>query len=146
MSLVIRSMCEEDASALAELEREIFSIPWSETAFAALPGQSHSLYLVAQAEGSIVGCAGLTVLGDEGDIDKVMVREAFRGQGIAYALLTELMNRGRALGIRDFTLEVRAGNRPAIGLYEKLGFVSEGVRPNFYQKPTEDALIMWQRQ
>lgn len=146
MSLLIRPICAEDAPALAALEREIFSMPWSEAAFAALPGQSHSLYLVAQSGQLLVGCAGLTVLGSEGDIDKVMVRAAFRGQGIASALLAELMNRGEALGIRDFTLEVRAGNRPAIGLYEKFGFVSEGVRPGFYRMPTEDAKIMWRRQ
>ena len=29
--------------------------------------------------------------------------------------------------------------------YEKLGFVSEGIRPGFYEKPVEDACIMWKR-
>ena len=33
----------------------------------------------------------------------------------------------------------------AIRLYESLGFVSEGVRPDFYERPREDALIMWKR-
>ena len=30
-------------------------------------------------------------------------------------------------------------------VYKKLGFFSEGIRPNFYEKPTEDAMIMWKR-
>ena len=47
------------------------------------------------------------------------------------------------MGISDFTLEVRASNTPAIKLYEKLGFESAGIRPGFYEKPKEDANIMW---
>ena len=28
-------------------------------------------------------------------------------------------------------------------LYEKLGFEEAGIRKNFYEKPVENALIMW---
>ena len=48
-------------------------------------------------------------------------------------------------GMGDCTLEVRVSNQPAIRLYEILGFKGEGVRPDFYEKPREDALIMWKR-
>ena len=48
-------------------------------------------------------------------------------------------------GFLEITLEVRAGNNSAIALYESLGFVQEGIRKNFYEKPTEDAIIMWKR-
>ncbi len=48
--------------------------------------------------------------------------------------------------MRAFTLEVRVSNVPAIRLYESLGFVSEGIRKHFYEKPVEDALIMWKRE
>jgi ribosomal-protein-alanine N-acetyltransferase len=40
------------------------------------------------------------------------------------------------------TLEVRAGNAPAIALYEKHGFQRVGLRRNYYERPKEDALIM----
>ena len=36
-------------------------------------------------------------------------------------------------------------NAQAIHIYEKAGFVSEGIRPHFYDKPKEDALILWKR-
>ena len=53
------------------------------------------------------------------------------------------MNLGRRMGIRNYTLEVRVSNAGAIALYKKLGFESAGIRPGFYEKPKEDALIMW---
>ena len=65
------------------------------------------------------------------------------GQGVATAMLTELMTQGGRRGIESFTLEVRQGNLRAIHVYEKLGFSSAGIRKNFYQDPAEDAVIMW---
>lgn len=146
MKPLIRPLRAEDAPALAQIEREIFSMPWSEHAFLELLERSYHLYLTAEWEGTLVGCAGLTVLDNEGDIEKVMVREDFRRRGIAGSMLRELIAAGESLGITEFTLEVRAGNAPAIRLYEKFGFVSEGIRPDFYEKPAEDAVIMWRRQ
>ena len=60
-------------------------------------------------------------------------------------MLEELLRLGNERGITAYTLEVRVSNAPAIHLYEKFGFVSEGIRPKFYEKPTEDAMIMWRR-
>lgn len=143
--VAIRPLEKEDVRALACLEREIFTVPWTEQMFAELLSHDYNLYLVAESNKKIIGCAGLTMLGEEGDIDKVMVEEHFRGQGIAALLLQNLMDRAGSRGITSFTLEVRASNHPAIRLYERFGFRSEGVRPKFYEKPTEDALIMWLR-
>ena len=57
----------------------------------------------------------------------------------------EILSRGREEHVEAFTLEVRVSNRAAIHVYEKFGFVSEGIRPRFYEKPVEDANIMWKR-
>ena len=75
----------------------------------------------------------------------VSVSREYRGRGIAYEMLSKLLLRGSAIGCDDFTLEVRKGNEAARKLYEKLGFVSEGARPNFYDAPKEDAIIYWKR-
>jgi ribosomal-protein-alanine N-acetyltransferase len=45
--------------------------------------------------------------------------------------------------LQGLTLEVRAGNDPAIALYEKFGFRVEGRRKAYYSDNHEDALIMW---
>jgi ribosomal-protein-alanine N-acetyltransferase len=146
MNILIRPMCGADVPRLAQIEREIFSLPWSEKAFEELLSHPYCLYLVAEADGEVAGCAGMTMLGDEGDIDKVMVQKEFRKRGIALEMLQKLLAEGQERGITAFTLEVRAGNAPAIALYEKTGFLSEGIRPRFYAQPTEDAVIMWRRQ
>ena len=144
-NIKLRAMREEDAPALAGMEREIFSQPWSELSFRQLLEHSYSLCLVADSGGTEAGCAVMTLLGDEGDIDKVMVAEPFRGRGIGKALVEGLIREGNGRGVNAFTLEVRKSNLAAIRLYERAGFAAEGVRPRFYEKPTEDALIMWRR-
>lgn len=145
MNLQIRPLKIEDVPVLAQIEREIFTQPWSERSFEELLHYNYKLYFVAESDGIPIGCAGLSILGSEGDIDKVMVREERRGQGVAYQMLQCLLNEAEKCGVTEFTLEVRTGNRAAICLYEKLGFVPEGIRPKFYDKPVEDALIMWRR-
>ena len=69
----------------------------------------------------------------------------YRGRGIATQMMTALLEEGRKQGIEEFTLEVRVSNAAAIKVYEKMGFVSEGIRPRFYEQPVEDAMIMWKR-
>ena len=82
----------------------------------------------------------------EGEITNVVVRDDCQNRGIGRKLMDELLMRGeKEIGIEAFTLEVRIGNRSAIHLYESLGFVSAGIRKNFYEKPVEDAMIMWKR-
>ncbi len=143
--LIIRKLTEEDVEPLSAIESASFSMPWSAEDFAALLTRDYCVYYVAEVDGEVAGCCGMTNICNEGNIDNVVVAEKFRGQGIATALLERLLEEGDSLGVTAYTLEVRVSNASAIHVYEKLGFVSEGIRPNFYEKPTEDANIMWKR-
>ena len=142
---MIRKMQSRDAEGLGKLAQEVFTMPWSVNAFAALVEDGNSIFIVAEEDGQVIGGCGLTHILDEGDIHNVMVASAYRGRGIAAMMLETLLSEGQKQGINAFTLEVRVSNETAIRVYEKLGFVSEGVRPKFYEKPVEDALIMWKR-
>lgn len=143
--ITIRKLQDEDIEALSVIEAESFSMPWSPQDFRDLLNRDYCRYLVAEAEGKVVGCAGFTDICNEGNIDNVVVAEKFRGKGIATKLLEHLLAMGKEAGVEAFTLEVRVSNAPAIHVYEKLGFVSEGIRPRFYERPVEDAMIMWRR-
>ncbi len=101
----------------------------------------------------ITGICGLRVIAGEGEITNVSVDRNYRKRGIGAAMLEHVLEEGKKLGIEAFTLEVRCSNQPAIRLYEKFGFIGEGVRKGFYKaafgqngEAREDALIMWKRQ
>lgn len=145
MELLIRDLQQSDIGRLARIEEDSFSMPWSPEDFADLLKYPYCTCLVALSEDVPIACAVFRNLAGEGNIDNVVVARDFRGRGVAQRLLGELLLRGEEEGIRAFTLEVRAGNAAAIHVYEKLGFVSEGIRPGFYERPAEDAVIMWRR-
>lgn len=143
----IRNMTPKDVPGVAALEGACFSEPWSENAYLITLANENALYLVAEKEdGELMGMCGLLDILGEGDISNVAVAEPFRRRKIAERMLAELLKQGKERGITAFTLEVRVSNEAAIRLYEKFGFVSEGRRKNFYEKPKEDALILWKRE
>lgn len=144
-NILIRPMKEEDAAAVAMLEAAVFSQPWSRQDFLDVLKKEDTLYIVAADGERIVGCCGVWNIGGEGNISNVLVEESQRHQGIGRLLLQTLLTWGEEQGITAYTLEVRVSNAPAIHLYESLGFERAGVRPHFYKKPEEDALIMWKR-
>lgn len=142
--MLIRKMTSEDVDQVSELEAANFSMPWSKESFLEILNNSDTLYMVAADGEKIVGTCGIITAVGEGDICNVVVDENYRKRGLAYELVNTVMEcAAKELGVTAYTLEVRVGNEAAIRLYEKLGFKSVGVRPKFYQKPVEDALIMW---
>ena len=89
---------------------------------------------------------GLIIGMFEAEVMNVAVHPNYRGLGISHQLMDALMDAGAVRGVKEYTLEVRVSNLAAIHVYEAHGFVSEGIRPGFYTKPEEDALIMWKRE
>lgn len=140
-----RRLREEDVAAVSRLEKETFSMPWPAESFLHMLEKEDTVYFVAEEDGQILGGCGLLLIAGEGNITNVAVVPGARRRGVATGLLTYLLSEGDRAGLTAYTLEVRVSNEAAIGLYEKLGFVSEGIRPNFYEKPREDAMIMWKR-
>lgn len=147
MDLIIRKADILDASEMAMIDEASFSLPWSEEAFhRELTKNKIAFYVVAERGGFVVGYAGLWRVEDEGHITNVAVHPSHRGMHIGEALLETIFDATSREGIRHYTLEVRKSNGPAICLYEKFGFKSEGIRPRYYEDNNEDALIMWRRE
>ena len=127
---------------IAELERQCFSTPWSETQLEDALYNDASCFIVAEdGEGGVLGYAGLTTVLDEGYINNIAVEEAARKHGVASALL-DVFVRFAAVNLSFLTLEVRKSNAPAIALYEQFGFQQVGIRKGCYSHPREDAVIM----
>jgi len=146
MEIGIRRMETKDLDRVMEIEKESFSVPWSRNAYESeLLKNSLSVYIVAQAEGQIVGYGGMWLILDEAHITNVAVEKSLRGNGIGEKIVEFLVEEASRSGINSLTLEVRENNEPARRLYEKMGFLVEGIRPGYYQDNKEDGLIMWKR-
>ena len=140
--MIIREMKPEDVPAIAELEKQCFSAPWSENMIISSLENRLSCWLVAEIEGAIAGYVGSEAVLDSADMMNIAVAPEFRRQGVGAALVNGLVSRLQSKSVSFLLLEVRVSNVPAITLYERLGFEQVGRRPRYYRNPREDALIM----
>ena len=150
--MTLREMTPEDIDAVMEIERDLFTEPWTAEGFLTFLLRNDALFVVveetqakpdiSQKKGGILGYAGILMVLDEGDITNVAVRRDRQKEGIGGFLLDGLFLLCRERGIRKIHLEVRDGNVPAIRLYERKNFVRDGLRKNYYTAPVEDAILM----
>ena len=146
-SVLMEPMLADDLDAVLAIEHKSFSMPWTDTMFLSEMRQGPaSQLLVARLEKrptAIVGYIGYRVVLDEMHVMILAVAPAWRRRGIAQHMLSEAMERARQADCASATLEVRASNVGAQQLYYRLGFAPVGIRPKYYQRPSEDALILW---
>lgn len=140
--MTINPMKEDHVAQVAALERQCFADPWSEGSIASELDNPLSLWLVAEQDGAVCGYVGSQTVLDETDMMNIAVRPDCRRQGIAAALIEELVSRLKEQGSHILRLEVRESNTPAIALYDSLGFTQLGIRKNYYRNPKENALIL----
>jgi [ribosomal protein S18]-alanine N-acetyltransferase len=129
---------------IAELELDVFDVdPWTPEMFwSELAAGAGRYYVVALADGQIVGYAGLAVADDEAYVQTVGVRPDWRGRGLGARLMVDLLREARRRGARSCGLEVRTDNSDARALYARLGFADIGVRRGYYQPSGSDAYVM----
>ena len=142
-----KNMMPEHVEQVAQLEKLCFSCPWSEKAVSGELSNPLSLWIVAVEGEQVIGYVGSQSVMGEADMMNIAVAPEFRRQGVAETLVEKLISLLKFSDVYCLTLEVRDSNVPAIALYEKMGFVQVGRRPNYYTAPKEDALILrkeWQ--
>lgn len=115
----IRQMTAEDIQAVAQIEKECFSQPWSEQGF--LDGMKDAIFFVAE-DPQIAGYIGMYRMPPEGEITNVAVTRKMRKKGCGRELLLRMQQWAEKHGIDRIVLEVRSGNEPAIHLYRTCGF------------------------
>ena len=144
-NIIIRKMQPEDLLQVCKIEKDNFSLPWSEKSFMESLERNDTVFLVALNGEEVAGYLGCYCVAGEGEITNVAVKSSHRRQGVGGKLLETLYEEAKSLHTQEFFLEVRESNEAAIGLYSRQGFVKEGVRKNFYEQPVENAVIMWKR-
>lgn len=138
----IEPMKEKHIAEIAEIERLCFSLPWSENALKDELTNENAHFLTALTFGRVSGYIGVIEICGEADITNVAVHPDFRRFGIGRKLLDTAENEASKRKCESITLEVRESNTAAINLYSGNGYNQIGIRKNFYEKPTENAVLM----
>jgi len=137
----IRRLAYSDLPAVISIERRSFPTPWSLAMFVLELSKPSGICLAATEGDELLGYLVCSRYDQVWHLMNVAVAPEHRRRGVARGLIGKLVEEGGSK--LPFTLEVRVSNRPAITMYERLGFRSAGVRPRYYQDNGEDALIMW---
>ena len=140
--LQIKKMQEEHVHGIHEVEKACFSLPWTIDGICAELKNENARFFVALKEKKVVGYVGMHDVFSCCYVANVAVLPEFRRMGIAKRLMQEILDYGKKTNAEFLSLEVRQSNVAAISLYESLGFEEVGVRKNFYERPTENAVIM----
>ena len=118
---------------VTRLEDALFpASPWSEGQFWAELASEQRMMLVAKAASDVVGYAGINLSDEEPEIMTIAVRPDHQGQGIGAEFMRRMLAAADARAARRVLLEVEVGNASAIALYERFGFVRNGVRRDYY--------------
>jgi ribosomal-protein-alanine N-acetyltransferase len=143
-SATIRQMTLDDVAGVHVLETKCFSTPWSKDAFVQeLSTNKLARYMLYELSGEIYAYGGYWVILEEAHITNIAVDPEKRRLGIGRTLVSAMLETMQSNDIKKVTLEVRDGNTAARRLYESFGFKEAGIRPDYYQEPKEDAIIMW---
>ena len=143
MKLIIRRSLPDDTAAIAKIEKEVFTDPWSEKDISsAITSAGAFCYSALGDDGELYAyLIGRTVI-PEGEIYRVATLPERRRRGIAYKLLSYALKTETGKGLETVFLEVRSKNLPAIKLYSSLSFHEISKRKNYYKDPPDDAIIM----
>ncbi len=153
-------MDENVAGQIYELEKDTFSDSWSyesiqqsgmlrhyhiyiackSNEYATVISVDENMEIPAGFPESFAGYIISTVVQDETELQRIAVKEAYRGQGIGKALLEYYLSGMHGKCKKGF-LEVRESNISARALYEKKGYILIGKRNNYYTCPRENGLV-----
>ena len=144
-------MTEKDLDEVIRIEEVSFSSPWSRGMFLTeLRDNPFSTLLIAKLDftagrdehSELVGYCCFWVIFNEVHIMNLAVHPDWKRKGFGTRLVEETLSVSRDQGVKKIHLEVRQSNDQARRLYEKFGFKVIAVRPNYYNHPREDAVLM----
>jgi len=142
--LEFERMTESHLPEVLAIEQASFSDPWSEVMFRQELEEDPGKYpVVLTMNSQVIGYGLGWVVLDEFHLGNLAVRPDLKGKGYGALILERMIETVRGKGCRTASLEVRASNVAAIGLYNKYNFKAIAVRKKYYQD--EDALVLLAR-
>ncbi len=141
-AVVIRPATPRDLPEVLEIERAVFSDPWSPDSFEPEFTDEYGFFHVAELNGAVVGYVIARIVARQGEIANIAVAPSHRGTGIGGQLLDAAIVASDAGQCEAVWLEVRVSNDAARRLYTSRGFELIGRRKRYYRLPVEDALVL----
>ena len=126
---------------MVEIEKLCFNSGFAEKTFLRELENKIAYYIVSETDGKISGYGGIWNVCSVAEIIDIAVHPDFRKQGIGQGILEKLIDFCKKGDCSEINLEVRESNIPAQKLYEKLGFIKNGERKNYYDGK-ETAILM----
>lgn len=143
--LTYRPMTEDDLDQVVALEQAIFSDDWPRSAFEDSMDDPDWTFWVACDSSRVVAYSCWLMMADECHLANIAVAPGWRRKSVAKRFLDRILTEAQAALCRYILLEVRPSNAPAVAFYRKHSFEDWYSRPNYYQHPKEDALVMVRR-
>lgn len=142
MTIELRQAHSDHLDDLLAVERASYFQPWSAATFLLALSHPKRIAEVAFEDTRLVGYVFGWTVADEAHLHNLCVAPTARGRGVAAKLFARFAALSRAAGATEASLEVRGSNLPALAFYRRQGFVVAGCRPDYYDLPREDALVM----
>ncbi|MCP4132311.1 MAG: GNAT family N-acetyltransferase [bacterium] len=131
----IRSAREEDIDSIYSIGSNN-SISWSRKSYAEELKTAFSVFIIAELIGplekEIIAFAVAWNVAGEIQLNNIAVKESFREEGIATALIDRVIALLRHENPEKIYCEVRERNSAARGFYRSLGFSETGMRKKYY--------------
>ena len=138
----IRPMLVSDMEAIKQLEKDIFGDAWSENNIKDSIESKFDYCVVIEEGYRVLAYIIFRVNEDEAELFRIATDKQYRGLGCGHKLMNFMISNLRDMKVKKVFLEVRCQNKDAIRLYEDYGFKKLGIRKEYYNNPTDDALLM----
>ena len=138
----IRPMLVSDMEAIKQLEKDIFGDAWSENNIKDSIESKFDYCVVIEEDYRVLAYIIFRVNMDEAELFRIATDKNSRNVGFAHELMDFMISNLRDMKVKKVFLEVRYQNKDAIRLYEDYGFKKLGIRKEYYNNPTDDALLM----
>ena len=131
-NIIIDKMSISDLDSISETLETDYDNFWNYNILKSELQNTNSMYLICKLDSQILGFAGITITLDSAELNNVVVKKNYRGNGISSLLLNELIKICKSNNCIGLNLEVAYSNTIAISLYEKFGFKQVGLRKKYY--------------
>lgn len=139
--LFLVPMSEAHLDAVLAIEQVVFPSPWTRRDFEISLARENGICRMVMLGNCAIGYAIGFVSSGEFHLGIFAIAPSHQRRGFGCRALSCLLGALDA-SVHVASLEVRMSNGAAIALYQRMGFHTVAIQPDYYMSPREDALVM----